>query len=700
MTNGMNVTFNEGIATLELKLEKVNKIGEAFGLALTSGLDQALAHDGLKGIIITSGHKDFCVGADIDKLFTERDPARMMAACNGLNALYRRIETCGVPVVAALTGSALGGGYELALACHHRIALNSGRIQVGLPEVNLGVIPGAGGTQRLPYIMGLQASMEHMAGAQPVRAPKALQTKMVEQLAETPEELLAKATAWILENKGYKQPWDQKKYSWPGGVRPGTPGAMQLFVGASAFLYKKTAGVFPAAEAVIRAVADGTRLTFERGLEVETRLFAELAVSDQCKDMIRSLWYHRLVAEKRGSGLEHGFKKVSILGAGMMGAGLGFLSAKTGCEVVIKDIGQAQLDAGQAHVEAQLKRLKHLGADAVQEIRDRITYTLDNGPIAGSDLVIEAVIENVDIKHSVIREVEPLLADNAVFASNTSAIPIGLLAQASIAKDRFVGMHFFSPVEKMPLLEIIQPEGCSDATVNRTLAFGKALKKTSIVVNDGYGFYTSRLFASYLMEGVQLVAEGHDPVLVEYAARTAGMVMPPLKVFDEVSLTLGMHGFEMRQKITGENLDGPALDLVGALVDAGRHGKKTGAGFYEWKKPRVMWSGLKDLVKAETPEVTGLPYLQRRLMVRQAAEVGRILDEGLIRENLDVEVGAIFGLGFAPNTGGPLAWMDRQGLRPLVMEMRDLATQCGERFAPAPLLVNMAEKGETFWPKV
>ena len=696
---GYNISNNNGVVTLELKLEgKVNKIGEPFGVALTAGLDDALAVDGVKGIILTSGHKDFCVGADIEMLFAQRDPAQVFKACQELNALYRRIETSGVPVVCALTGSALGGGYELALSCHHRIALDSGRIQLGLPEVNLGVIPGAGGTQRLPYIMGIQAAIEHMALGRPVRAPSAKKKGMVDALTPTREALLEQATAWILENPKAKQPWDLKKHKWPGGVRPKTPDAMQLFVGASAFLYKKTAGAFPAAEAVIRAVADGTRLTFERGLEVESRIFAQLATSDQAKDMIRTLWFHRTAAEKRGSGLEHNIQKVAILGAGMMGAGLGFVSAKAGFDVVIKDIKQEQLDAAVTHCEGQAKKLKHLSKEQRAEILGRITYTLDNEPIRGTDLIIEAVVENVGVKHAVTRELEPLLNTNGIWASNTSAIPITLLSEPSEHKDRFIGLHFFSPVEKMPLLEIIRHPGTSDETHARCLAFGKAIKKTNITVNDGYGFFTSRLFASYLVEGVNLVAEGHDPALVEYAARTAGMVMPPLKVFDEVSLKLGLHAFESMETVTGQKIDSPGVRLVKQMVELGRAGKLSGQGFYDWKA-RTTWPGLKDLVKV-TPEETGLEHLQRRLMIAQAAEMSRILQDGIIIDNADADVGAILGLGFAPNTGGPLCWMDRQGLRPLVTEMRGMADKYGDQYAPAPILVDMAEKGQTFWPAV
>jgi 3-hydroxyacyl-CoA dehydrogenase/enoyl-CoA hydratase/3-hydroxybutyryl-CoA epimerase len=543
--------------------------------------------------------------------------------------------------------------------------------------------------------MGLQASMEHMAAGQPVRAHKALAKKMVDEYAEDRDDMIAKAKAWIAEHPNPVQPWDQKRWSWPGGARPGTPDAMMLFVGASAFMYKRTAGAFSAPECVVRAVADGTKLKFDRGLEIEARLFTKLAMGQQSKDMIRTLWFHRTAAEKLGVGMEHGFEKISILGAGMMGAGLGFLSAKAGLQVVLKDIAQDALDKAKEHCEAQTARLKHLGKETQDAILSRITYTLENAPIEGSDLIIEAVVENVKIKHAVTRELEPLLAPGGIWASNTSAIPIALLSEVSAQKDRFIGLHFFSPVEKMPLLEVIQPDACTDETLNRCLAFGKAIGRTNIVVGDGYGFFTSRFFAAYILEGVQLVAEGHNPVLVEWAARTAGMVMPPLKVFDEVSLTLGRHAFDTRKEVTGDSLDLAGIDLVAKLVEMGRYGKAHGQGFYDWDS-RTVWSGLEDITP-DAPEETGLEYLQRRLMLAQAAEMGRVLQGGIIRDFKDAEVGAILGLGFAPSSGGPLSWMDNYGLRNVVSELRDLAAAHGERFEPAPVLVDMAEKNQTFW---
>jgi 3-hydroxyacyl-CoA dehydrogenase/enoyl-CoA hydratase/3-hydroxybutyryl-CoA epimerase len=693
----ISLSTDDGIVTLTMTLPgRVNMVGADFGAAFPPALDQALATEGLRGIILASGHKDFCVGADIDMLFAERDPKVIAAAVQQLNAVYRKLETSGVPVVAALTGSALGGGYELALACHHRIALDSPRLQFGLPEVMLGVIPGAGGTQRLPYLLGIQAALEHIGGASPVRAAKAKKLGMVDALAPNRDALMAAARAWIDENPKPVQPWDQKKWSWPGGTRPNTPQAMQLLVGASAFLYKKTAGAFPAAEAALKAIADGTRLPFDRGIEVESRLFTQLAVSDGAKDMIRTLWYHRTAAEKRGAGLEHGIRKVTVLGAGMMGAGLAFVSAKAGFEVVLKDIHADALEKAQAHLQKQAKKLRHLSDDQRGELLARITLTLDEEPIRGTDLLIEAVVENPKVKHAVTRALEPLLAENGIWASNTSAIPITLLAEPSKAPENFIGLHFFSPVEKMPLLEVVLHDGCSEETLNRCLAFGRAIKKTNIVVNDGYGFFTSRLFAAYLMEGVELLAEGHDPVVIEHAARTAGMVMPPLKVFDEVTLTLGLHVFESRKQVTGVEVDTPGLRLVRTLVEQGRGGKSTGEGFYDWSTRRV-WPGLRELTP-EPPEVTGLEHVRRRLMLAQAAEVGRVLDDGIIRDNLDVEVGAIMGLGFAPNTGGPLAWIDRQGLPALVQEMRDMSSTYGDRYAPSGVLVDMAERNARFWP--
>ncbi len=693
----------QGVATITLQMEgRANKINDTFGETLQQALTWAGAQPGLRGIIIASGHQDFCVGADLDRLFRERDPAALLARLRELGALFRQLELSEVPVVAAVTGSALGGGYELALACHRRIAVDDPRVQIGLPEVSLGVIPGAGGTQRLPRLIGIQGALEHIVQAKIQRAPKAAKVGLVDQLAADREAVMAAAREWIAQNPQARQPWDHKKFRFPG-PRPDSADARNMFMAGAAMLYKKTAGAFPAAEAALAVVQEGCALSFDRALEVEMRDFARLATSDQAKDMIRTLWYHRTAAQKH-EGLPtaeaHGFTKVGILGAGMMGAGLAFTSAKAGLQVVLKDVKQEALDRGMAHVKAQIDKQRHLDDAAKKALADRVTGTLAVGDLQGCDLVIEAVFENLELKHAVTKETEPVLAEGGIWASNTSAIPIADLAKASAHPERFIGMHFFSPVEKMQLLEIITPAGTSDQTLGRALAFTRAIKKLPIVVGDGYGFYTTRVFSAYILEGAQLVAEGHDPATLEWAAREAGMVVPPLQVFDEVTLTLAVKGFK-QGRTYGRTLELPGVDLVEAMVsEHGRTGKAAGKGFYDYgPQGRQLWAGLKTLA-ASTPAQTGKDLIGRRLLAIQALEAARCVEEGIVNKHRDAEVGAIFGVGFAPNTGGPLSYIDRRGLAEFVAELDEFAAAYGERYTPPALLRTMAKRGETFFERV
>ena len=693
--------LDDGVVVLTLKMPgRANAVNEAFLRGLEAGLDWAHEQPEVTGLVLTSGHRDFCVGADLNMILAERDPARIYAATQAFHTLHRRMEG-GVPTVCALSGSALGGGYELALACHHRIAVDDARVQVGLPEVMLGLIPGGGGTQRLPRLIGAQAALELMTQGRTLRAPKAKSKGLIDELVPTADDLLPAARAWIAANPKAKQPWDERRFRWPG-VRPGSDDARNLFLAASAMAYKKTAGAFPAVEACIAAVQEGSLVTFERSLEVEARHFAGLVVSDQAKDMVRTLFFHKQAADKQ-VGLpradDHGFTKVTVLGAGMMGAGLAFVLAKAGLQVVLKDIAADAVESGLAHVRAQAARLKHLPEAERDALCARVEGTIELEPCRGSDLVIEAVVENLSVKHAVTRQTEPLLAEGAIWASNTSAIPITDLAKASAHADRFIGLHFFSPVEKMPLLEIIRGADTSDDTLARCLALGRAIKKTCIVVDDGYGFYTSNVFSAYILEGANLVAEGHDPRLVEWAAKTAGMVVGPLQVFDEVTLSLGHHAITQGAEYLGASVtDLPGVKLVFQLVEAGRKGRSSGAGFYDYGadgKRRGLFAGLSEL--ADGTATATVDELANRLMLAQLAAVGRCFDAGILTQPRDAEVGAILGIGFAPNTGGPCAFADRYGMDRLVADLATLAEEHGERFTPAAKFRTMAEAGERFF---
>ena len=694
------------IATIWMEMNGgVNKINPDFGQGFAAAFAEVKANDALAGIIVTSGHKDFCVGADIDFVYQTRNVTTLYEDLGQLHENLRTLETLGKPVVAALNGSALGGGYELALACHYRIAIDKPSAKFGLPEVAFGLIPGGGGCQRLPRLIGIQPALEVIAQGQMLRPSKALKKKLIDELAEDQNQLFEKAHAWIKAHPKIKQPWDERGFTFPGGVQPESEMGRQLFAGGAAMLLKKTSGAYRAPEAAIQAVYEGCHLDFDTALKVEGRYFAHLVASDQSKDMIRTFWYHKNQVDKQVNLPKTDLlnvKKVAVLGAGMMGAGLAFVCAKAGYEVVLRDLRQEALDLASKHLAQQAKKgLKHLDPQGRQEVLDRITPTLEIAQVKDSDLVIEAVVEDLAVKHAVIREIEPLMNPDGIFASNTSALPITDLSEASIRPTQFIGLHFFSPVEQMPLLEIITSKQTSNETLARCLGFGDSIKKTSIVVNDGYGFYTTRLFSCYVMEAAQMVAEGFRPLLVERAARKAGMVVSPLKVFDEVSLSLAEHGFKMRENYTGEPLDHDGVRLVRKMIEHQRLGKASGKGFYEYTDgPRRLWHGLEALAVHSPPEMSDEEQLNMaadRLMLVQALEAVRCLDEGVLRSKADGEIGAIFGLGFAPNTGGPFAWLDRFGVASAVTILDQLTQKFGERYAPSKSLRAMAENGGRFF---
>jgi 3-hydroxyacyl-CoA dehydrogenase / enoyl-CoA hydratase / 3-hydroxybutyryl-CoA epimerase len=705
----LSFTREDGIATLTLKMSgKVNKINDEFGEGFREAVAWALDQQGLQGIIITSGHKDFCVGADIDMLYGERDPAAFYQRLKALHSGLRKVETCKKPVVAVINGSALGGGCELALACHHRIALNDPRIRIGLPEVMLGLIPGGGGTQRLPRMIGYQAAADIILQGKQLRAPKAKGT-LVDELADDLSSALENACQWITAHPKAQQPWDRRDFVFPPPGPDSTDARDMLLVGCG-MLYKKTAGAFEAPKLAIAAMQEGTKLkNMDRALEVEARYFTKLAVSDQAKDMIRTLWYHRSAAEKhqglptlQGAGIdEAGIQKVGILGAGMMGAALGWVCARAGFTVVVKDIKQEQLDKAAEHADnLTTKRCKHLSADQRQQLADRLKFSLELSDLKDCDLIIEAVFENIELKHRVTKETEGLLSEKGIWASNTSALPITDLAKASSHPQRFIGLHFFSPVEQMPLLELIQGSKTDQETIARSLDFCKRIKKTPILVNDGYAFYTTRVFSAYIMEGAQLVTEGHPPALIEWAARCAGMVIGPLQVFDEITLTLAYHGFlQGRSYVKDRHLPAEGIALVKEMVAKhNRGGRAAGKGFFDYEagRRRGFWSGLTQYAKGK-PERSEVAEIGRRLLLIQAAEAARAVEEGVIQRKRDAEVGAVFGIGFAPNSGGPLSYLDCMGQATAVEQLHDFAERFGPRYTPPKILVEMAEKKARFF---
>ncbi len=703
-TPSVSGRFDEktGIAWLILDMPNVNIINESFGTGLSQAVDWAQTQSGLKGIVIGSAHKDFCAGADLDSLFAENDAATLHARVVMLSSLYRRIETLPVPVVAALTGSALGGGYELALACHHRIALDNPSIKIGLPEVQLGLMPGAGGTQRLPRLIGIQAALEQILQGAELRPAKAKSLGMVDALAPDKDALHAMAEAFIAAHAGIKQPWDKKNATIPGAA-PGSEDARNMFMAAAGMLRKKTAGVYKGPELALSAVEEGLMLTLEGGLRVEARYFTQLAVGAQAKDMLSTIWFGRMAA-LRHEGLpstdHENIERVAILGAGMMGAGLAFVCAKAGYQVVIKDVRQEALEAGKKHFDEQLAKLRHLSGEQRAEIAARLRLTLDAAAVGPTDLVIEAVFENLELKHKVNREIEPHLVDSGIWASNTSALPITELAASSSRPKSFIGLHFFSPVEAMPLVEIITWKECSQETLARSLSFCRRINKLPIVVNDGYGFYTTRVFSSYILEGAQLVAEGHDPVLIEWAARQSGMVVPPLQVFDEVTLTLGIKAMSEGQRYIGDTLPKEGIALIKAMVEQhNRPSKAAGAGFYSYEKgKRVgLWPGLRELAQPSAQPLS-VEGLAERLLLVQANQAAHCLGSGILSSARDGDVGGIFGIGFAPNSGGPFRWMDRQGIGHVVERLTALASAAGPRFAPPQLLLDMAKQGKRFYP--
>ena len=712
-----NFTYSidaDGIATFLFDVP--GRTMNTFTESAVADLDAIVAvirEDGVKGAVLASGKANgFCAGADLGELGETAGATlrgeRLAAALEGSSRMswaLRAIETVGKPVVAALEGIALGGGFELALAAHHRVA--SVGVKVGLPEVTIGLLPGAGGTQRAARLAGPRAALDLMIGGAPVDAAKAQSMGLIDEVVE-PRQAIAAAKAWILGGGEGVAPWDRKGYRTPGG--PYTEEGGPLFMVAAAQVHARSYGNYPAQKNIARCVYEGFGLPMDAALRVEARLFLATQQTPQARAMIRSNFLSKQALAKGAARPAdvppYAVRKAAVLGAVMMGAGIAFVQARAGIETVLIDTSQEAADKGKGYSAAVVDNAVTGGTmarEAGDALLARINATTDYDAIAGADLVVEAVFEDRALKADVTRRAEAQIGGEAVFASNTSTLPITGLAEAAERPENFIGIPFFSPVDRMELVEIIVGRKTSSETLAKAMDYCKALKKVPIVVNDSRGFYTSRVFETYITEGIEMLLDGIAPAIIDNVGRMTGMPRGPLELADDVAIDLLDRITRQRRVDFGlpdpnGGTDKVLIDMVGAE----RLGRKNGKGFYTYAKdaPKRLWSGLADLypvtVERSTPEL--VETLKRRLLYRQAIEAARCMDEGVVTAARDADVGAILGWGFAPWTGGPISLIDGIGLGEFVARAKAFAGEYGERFAPPALLERMAAQSESFYP--
>ena len=699
------------VLTLDMPGQSANTMNAVYREAMAACIARLNAEkDRIAGVVITSAKKTFFAGGDLNELVkVGKDQAKafydMILA---LKAQLRALETLGRPVVAAINGAALGGGWELCLACHHRVALDDPSVQIGLPEVTLGLLPGGGGVVRMVRLLGLEKALPYLLEGKRVTARQALQVGLIDELAGDRDELLAKARAWILANPNVLQPWDLKGYRIPGGT-PSDPGMAQMLAIAPSILRNKTQGCLPAPEKILCAAVEGAQVSFDAAHLIETRYFTELTTGQVAKNLIGTFWF-QLNEIKAGRSRPQGFapfstKKVGVLGAGMMGAGIAGVCAQANIEVVLKDIDLAAAEKGKARLAALLDSKVDRGQISAQQHEAtlvRIHATDRDADLAGCDLIIEAVFEDRALKARVSAAAQALAGHDAVIASNTSTLPITGLATAVPDPTKFIGLHFFSPVEKMPLVEIIKGAGTSDETLARSFDFVLQIHKTPIVVNDSRGFFTSRVFGTFAQEGIAMLGEGVSAPTIETEARKAGMPVGPLAVSDEVSLSLMSHiHAQTLQDLEAEGkapIEHPAFAVIDWLLnECKRPGKAAGAGFYEYPAggPKHLWPGLK-MHFEEAGRRISAQDIRDRLLFIQALETVRCVEEGVLTSTADANVGSIFGIGFAAWTGGALQFINQYGLKDFIARAQYLSEQYGERFAPPALLLEKAAKQELF----
>lgn len=706
----------DGIVTLTMDdpTQGANTMNEVFTTSLTATVDRLVAEkDSVSGVILTSGKKMFFAGGDLSIFLhvTKADAPELEATSASMKADLRRLETLGKPVVAAINGAALGGGLELALACHYRVALDARGSEIGLPEVTLGLLPGGGGVVRTVRMFGLQkALMEVLLQGQRRKPAKALEVGLIDELVETPEAMIDAAKAWIKANPESAQPWDKPGYRIPGGT-PSSPKFAAMLPAFPANLRKQLKGApMPAPKAIMSAAVEGSQVDFETANKIETQYFVDLLTGQIAKNMIQAFFFD-LQKITKGGARPDGYDKfratkVVVLGAGMMGAGIAYVCARAGMQVVLKDVAVESAEKGKAYSAGILDKAVSRGRmtpEARDEILDRINATSDAADAAGADLVIEAVFEDQALKQKVYAEIEPHIAPDALFASNTSTLPVTGLSTGVSKPESFIGLHFFSPVDKMPLLEIVVGEKTSDGSIARAIDVAQQIKKTPIVVNDSRGFFTSRVIGTFLSEAAAMLGEGISPVSIEQAGLQAGYPTGPLALVDEVSLTLSRRIREEARaaaEAAGQDYpDHPAFPVMDRMVsEFDRGGRAAGAGFYDYEggKRAGLWPGLVENFGG-TNEI---PFrdMQERMLFAEALESVKCVDEGVLRSTAEANIGSIFGIGFPPWTGGVLQYINgyEGGPAGFVARANELAAAYGDRFTPPQSLVDLAAAGGRF----
>ncbi|HET7204207.1 MAG TPA: 3-hydroxyacyl-CoA dehydrogenase NAD-binding domain-containing protein [Steroidobacteraceae bacterium] len=714
MSKHFNVAVDaDGIAliTMDSPGRSMNVFGPEVEAELEQILERVVSDASIKGAIVTSGKPSFLAGYDLTEFLGKFGPQLSAAEAyekfsGGLQHLLRKLETCGKPWVAAINGLALGGGFELCLACHYRVMADDPKVFLGLPEVKVGLLPGGGGTQRMPRLIGIAQALPYLLEGGNIPAGDAKKLGLVHEIVP-PGELIEAARRWLLGTPTAVQPWDQKGYRVPGGVGFQSASVTQTFTGATTLVAKKTLHHYPAPAAILSCVYEGTLLPLDKGLEVEAKHFARLVTSPVSRNLIRTMFVNKGAADKlsaRPAGVPKSqVQKLGVLGAGMMGAGIAYVSALAGIDVVLIDSTLELAERGKAYSAKLLARDVEKGRrsqEQAETVLARIRPTVDYAALDSADLVIEAVFEHRGIKAEVTQKAEAVLRKDAVFASNTSTLPITGLAKASQRPKNFIGVHFFSPVEKMPLVEIIVGKQTSDETIARALDYVGQLRKTPIVVNDSRGFYTSRCFGTYTAEGAKMLSEGIDPQLIESAGKLAGMPVGPLAVSDEVSLELAYKAMNQSREDLGAKYKEPiSWPVVKHFVeDLKRLGRKSGAGFYDYPAGgrKTLWPGLRQEYKPLEPQPS-VEELETRLLYVQALETARCYEEGVLRSVHEADLGSILGWGFPAYTGGTLSFIDTVGPAQFVAECKRLAKRYGERFKPTRGLLARAQSGETYY---